>query len=88
MITSVAALYSSTLEKSAVEFAAAYINQQSGVDPLYWLTTVNTSTIVSNETTGELILFDQLIMLIIIIKMFSLGRSVKCQWTSNSKIEN
>ena len=81
-------MYSTTLEKSAVKFAAAYINQQSGVDPSYWLTTLNASTIVSNETTGELILFSQLIMLIIKIKIFSLGCSVKCQWTSNSKIEH
>ena len=50
-------MYSTTLEKSAVEFATAYINQQSAVDPLYWLTTFNISTISSNETTtaGELL---------------------------------
>ena len=46
-------MYSTALEKSAVEFAAAYINQQSGVDPLYWLTTVNTSTISNNDMASR-----------------------------------
>ena len=83
-------MYSTTLEKSAVKFAVAYINQQSGVDPLYWLTTLNASTIVSNETatTGELLLASQLIMLIIKTKMFSLGYSVKRQWINSSKVEH
>ena len=51
-------MYSTTLEKSAVEFATAYINQQSAVDPLYWLTTLNISTFANNETstTGEVLL--------------------------------
>ena len=49
---SVAALYSTTLEKSAVEFATDYINQQlEGIDPSYWLTTLDVSMIAGNETT-------------------------------------
>ena len=49
----IAAVYSTTLEKSAVEFATAYVNQQSGVDPLYWLTTINASTIPSNDMANR-----------------------------------
>lgn len=51
----VAALYNTTLEKSVVEFAAAYIgqNQQFAVDPSYWLATFNMSTIASNKTARE-----------------------------------
>lgn len=45
----VAAVYSTTLEKSAVEFAAAYIDQQSRMDPFYWLTTLNISKVTNNE---------------------------------------
>ena len=48
-----AAVYSTTLEKSAVEFATAYINQQSAVDPLYWLATLNISTISNNEMASR-----------------------------------
>ena len=49
----IAAVYSTTLEKSAVEFATAYINQQSAVDPLYWLTTLNISTIANNDMASR-----------------------------------
>ena len=42
-------MYSTTLEKSAVEFAVDYINQQFTVDPLYWLMTLDISILLSNE---------------------------------------
>lgn len=56
----IAAAYSTTLEKSAVEFAVAYINQPT-VDSLHWLTTLNISAVGSNEITrrkaGELTVY-------------------------------
>lgn len=45
----IAAVYSSSLEKSAVEFAAAYINQQSMLDLSQCLTTLNISKVSTDE---------------------------------------
>ena len=47
----VAILYSTTLERSAVEFAVDYINQrQLLLDPLYWSSTIDVGEIADNET--------------------------------------
>ena len=48
----VAALYSTSLERSAVEFAADYINQQLAVSqPLYLSSTHDISEVADNETS-------------------------------------
>ena len=47
----VAALYDTSLERSAVEFAVDYINQQVVVSPLYLSSTLNTSEVADNETS-------------------------------------
>ena len=47
----VAALYDTTLEKNAIEFAVAYVNQKLAVSPPYWLATLNISSLGTNETT-------------------------------------